>query len=248
MIDTKAKELIVQAFSEGGFAARAGSTIAEEMQEALPRLNSLLFSLLGYELGEQYVDWPVPVPLRTSATAARYPRDPLVEDLSTTQYVNPPANSRILAKNTSDVTVYFPESPSDGARMAYADVGATADITFDGNGRTIQSVASVTGSGGTRRWFYRGDLGDWTCLDPLEMDDYSPLPLEFDDLLITGLVIRLSPRFGKEPSAVLAGRFDDMLRRLRARYRQIVEDVAARPNVFPVTRGAQGSQDRPWSL
>lgn len=248
MIDTKAKELIVQAFSEGGFTARAGSTIAEEMQEALPRLNSLLFSLLGYELGEQYTDWPVPHPSRTSSTPARYPRDPLAENLSETQYVHPPANSRIIAKNTSVVTAYFPESPSDGARMAYADVGATANITFDGNGRTIQGVASVEGSGGTRRWFYRADLGDWICLDPLQMDDYSPLPLEFDDLLIAGLVIRLSARFGKEPSAVLAGRYTDMLSRLRARYRQVVEDVAARPNVFPVTRGAQGSQDRPWSL
>lgn len=244
-MDTKASEIIVQTFREGRFTAPEGSTLQEEMQEALPRLNGLLFALVGLELGEHYRDWPVP-PGRTSTVAARYPRAPLAEDLTSAQYTNPPPNVRILASNTSALTVYFPQEPQDGARMAYADVGATADVTLDGNGRLIQGVPSILGQGGFRKWLYRADQGNWICLDTLQMDDTSPLPPEFDDLLICGLVMRLSPRFGKEPSPILTGRYDDMLRRLKLRYKQS-EQVPASDASLGVD-AANVQSPRPWDV
>lgn len=231
-MDTKAGEIIVQAFSEGGFKPRGNSSIAEEMQEALPVLNSLLFSLVGVELGEQYRDWPVP-PNRRSPVPSRYPLGPIDETPDRCVWANPPINSRILAANDTDVTVYFPANPRDGARMAYADVGANACITMDGNGRLIQGLPTIQGAGGSVRWLYRSDLGNWICLHKLEIKDEVPLPQEFDDLLITGLVTRLSPRFGAEVSPWIADRYRDMLSRLKKRYRQTEAMPAAKPHEFP---------------
>lgn len=244
-MDTTAKEIIVQAFSEINFLAGREASTAEEMQEALPRLNGLISSLVGLELGEYYRDWPVP-PARTSTIAARYPRSPLDEDLTTSQYTNPPPNVRILASNTSALTIYFPQAPQDGARMAYADVGATADVTLAGNGRLIQGVSSIIGQGGFRKWLYRADQGNWICLDTLQMDDTSPLPPEFDDLLICGLAMRLSPRFGKEPSPITTGRYDDMLRRLKLRYKQSEQMPASDASLGVDAANVQSP--RPWDV
>lgn len=225
-MDTKASEIIVQAFREGNFLTGQTGSTAEEMLDALPRLNSLLFSLVGLELGEQYRNWPVPV-VRTSNVHSRYPLGPLAQDLTREQLVNPPANVRILAGNTTPETVYFPHNPQDGARMAYADAGATALLTLDGNGALIQGQPTIVGAGGSRRWFFRADDANWVCLEPLQMDSRMPLPPEFDDLFICGLVMRLSGRFGKEPSAYVTACYADMLARLKKRYRQTEEVPAA---------------------
>jgi hypothetical protein len=226
MNDTTAKEIIVQAFSEGGFAPRGKMSLAEEMQEALPVLNGLLLSMLGLELGEHYREWPVP-PNRQSSVPSRYPLGPLAMDPSREVWTNPPANVRIVAANSEAVTVYFPADPQDGARMAYTDSGASADITLHGNGRLIQGRSSIGGSGGFRRWLYRADKSNWVCINHLGMDDMLPTPPEFDDLFICGLVMRLSPRFKQPADPAYADRYKDMLSRLKRRYKQSEEMPAS---------------------
>jgi hypothetical protein len=223
--DTKAGEIIVQAFRDGNFLTERDST-AEDMLEALPRLNSMIFSLLGLELGEQYRDWPVPF-FRTSSVASRYPLGPLAHDLTPDQWTNPPVNVRIMASITAPATVYFPNNPSDGARMAYADAGATALLTFDGNGRLIQGQPTIQGVGGSRRWLYRADDANWVCLEKLGMDDRMPLPPEFDELFINGLIIKLSTRFKTTVSDDVRMGYADMLSRLKKRYKQSEEIPAA---------------------
>lgn len=221
-MSTTAKEIIVQAFSEGGYAPRGKMSLAEEMQEALPVLNTLLLSMLGLELGEHYRDWPVP-PNRQSTVPSRYPLGPIANEPVRDVWTNPPANVRIVAANSEAVTVYFPANPQDGARMAYTDSGAGADVTLHGNGRLIQGLASVTGTGGYRKWLYRADLSNWICLDQLEMGDELPTPPEFDDLYICGLVIRLGGRFKQPADQMYRERYTDMLSRLKRRYKQSEE-------------------------
>jgi hypothetical protein len=222
MTDTKASEIIVQAFNEGGFQPRGKISLAEEMQDALPILNSLILTLLGLELGEQYRDWPVP-PNRQSSVPSRYPLGPIDTQPPEKVWSNPPANVRLVAANAEAVTVYFPANPVDGARMAYADSGATADVTLHGNGRLIQGSPSIVGAGGHRKWLYRADLSNWICIGPLEMHDTLPLPPEFDELFICGLVIRLGGRFKQPADPMYRERYADMLRRLKKRYKQTEE-------------------------
>lgn len=222
-MSTLVSEIIVQAFREGNFIAVGESTTAEELVEAIPRLNNYISALFGIELGEAYRDWYAPSAYDPAAPL-RFPLTPTgTGAVSTEPWVYPPANARLLVRFTSPQTLYFPAMPSDGARMALVDVGATADVTLSGNGRRIEGVASLTAppaelSG--RKWLYRADLGNWLRLTTLMANDPVPLPPEFDDLLVCGLAMRLAPRFGVEIDATIAGRHEDMLGRLKKRYKQ----------------------------
>ncbi len=220
---TTASELVKQAFRESNLIPIGQSPTLAESSEGLSRLNNLLFSLFGHELGVKLMDWPVP-PSRTEPTPARYPLLPRNEDLPSTVWPQPPANVRLLTKNATPATIFFPASPNDGARMQLRDIGSTAGITLDGNGRLIESSAVLTGTAASfsgRVWFYRADLGDWLRIDQ-ELTDTSesPFPKEFDDLFITGLSIRLSARFGNEPIAATVATFERMIAILKTRFHQ----------------------------
>jgi hypothetical protein len=223
---TLVSEIVVQAFREGNYTAVGESTTAEEMAEAVPRLRNLLSSLLGIELGEQYRDWYVPQE-HNPAAPLRYPLTPTgTGETSSEPWAYPPANSRLVVKITDAKTVYFPAYPNDGARMALIDTGSTGAITLHGNGRLIEGVASMTAGGPVtqysgRKWLYRADLANWIRIDqPLTSASELPLPEEFDDLLVTGLAIRLAPRFQVKVDEVIGARFEDMLGRLKKRYKQ----------------------------
>lgn len=237
-MDTRVGEIIVQAFHEGKLLTDAAENDAnQELIEAIPRLSSLLFSLVGLELGEKYVDWPVP---QTDQQIGDLQRSGFMQEAysSGVSWQYPSANRRLVVNNTSTATVYFPPSPRDGARMAYVDVGATELLTISGNGFLVQGQPTITGRGGQRKWFFRADQGNWVCLKRFtSKSDYSPLPQEFDDLLICGLIIRLSPRFNREPHATIVGRYADMLSRLKKRYAQTEAVSAGNPNTFPASTG-----------
>lgn len=225
---TVVSEIVVQAFREANFTAVGQSTTAEELIEAVPRLNNYIKALFGIEVGEHYRDWYVPNAW-DPAQPLRYPLTPDGSETSGDPYQRPPANVRLITKITSAKTLYFPATPNDGARMSYVDVGSTAIVTLDGNGRLIEGVPSLTGDVAVppepaelhgRRWFYRADLGNWILIETLGQDDEVPLPEEFDDLLVTGLAIRLAPRFSVKIDEVIALRNADMLNRLKKRYKQ----------------------------
>lgn len=220
-MSTLVSEIVVQAFREGNFTAVGENTTAEELAEAVPRLRNLISSLLGFELGEQLRDWYVPGAYDPAAPL-RHPLTPTGEGATSAEpYKYPPNNVRLVVRVDSDRTIYFPAFPNDGARMSFIDVGSTGVVTLDGNGRKIEGATSVTGALDGRKWLYRADLADWIRIDePLQAGNEVPLPEEFDDLLVTGLAIRLAPRFGVKVDEVIAGRFADMLDRLKKRYKQ----------------------------
>lgn len=222
-MSTLVSEIIVQAFREGNFIAVGESTTAEELSEAVPKLNNFLASLFGIELGEQYRDWYTPSEY-TPPAPLRFPLTPTgTGETSAEPWAYPAPNVRLVVSLATASTVYFPALPNDGARMALVNVGSQADVTLNGNGRKIEGVASLTASPDElngRKWFYRADLGDWVRLNVLAASDAVPLPPEFDDLLICGLAIRLAPRFGVTISQTTVECYTDMLARAKKRYKQ----------------------------
>lgn len=229
-------EIVNQAYREGNFVAVGELPTAAEVSEAIPLLNRLISSFFGHELGELVREWPAP--------AVGYPTAPIRWQLTPTgpaasgaePWIYPPGNVRMIVSITSAKTIYFPVNPQDGARISYVDVGSTAALTLDGNGRTIEEQTSITGSppaDGKRTWFYRADLGDWIQLKTLVAADDVPLPEEFDDLFITGLAIRIAPRYGVKMDESVVARFVDMIGRAKHRFKQTEGYPVAETQVFP---------------
>lgn len=243
---TIAADIIRYAFREGDLLEAETRPTAAQEKEALERLNRIVKSLYGFEMGEELTDWLVPAPQRTASIAANYPQlpypqgldgivmsSPLANSPSLNVYPYPPANSRIVFGSVSN-TVFFPEQPNDGARMGMVQASGAGDggangqiLTLDGNGRTIETsntkayTAPITG----RQWLYRADLGDWTTVTDMALADSMPFPDEFDDLFITALNIRLAPRYRKPVTPETTLEYKRMLSLFRARYRQTANTV-----------------------
>ena len=225
---TLISEILTQAYREGNLIAVGTSETAAEQTEALARLNSLYSSWIDQALGELVFDWLIPPNTNTAPLIEENPRDPYAPNIATPFTIQPPANSRIVSQITEETTVYFPQFPSNGARMAVSDAGSTAAINLilNGNGRKIESAVSVTivpATVGFRQWMYRADTANWVRMADFVAGDSSPLPSpDFDDLLICGLSIRLAPRTGTDPHDVTVATFQRMLRKLKTTYKQAV--------------------------
>lgn len=238
---TTAAELIQAAFREGNLLAAGVAATTAQTDEALGRLNNFLFALMGNELGEPLQDWPVYAPQRTAPVAANFPLygsnvDGRLADASVWPY--PPGNVRLMVSAPQAATVWLQYAPNDGARVAYVALGnAVADLTIEGNGRMIEGATSITVEAalvaGERVWFYRADRGSWILLEPLALASDSPLPTEFDDLLITGLSIRLASRFGNEPRSGTVMTYQEQMKKLKARYRQPTPTLGGSQQIPP---------------
>lgn len=218
-----ASEIIEQALRESNTIPLGRAPTDTQKAESLPRLNNYIDGLFGTKLGEFIMDWPVP-PRQTSPVNARWPLSPADTKLPRNVWPYLPNNVRIVNSVDSPTTIYLPRKPNDGSRVGFADVGATANLTINANGRFIEGGPSVilAAASDATEWFYRADLGSWQKRAPLTLDDPSPLPVEFDDLLITGLALRLGPRYGQEPTRATAQTNMAMERRLKQRYHQIM--------------------------
>lgn len=223
-MSTQAGEIIVHAFREGNFVAVGAESTAEELVEAIPRLNSLLFTLLGEDIGAELRDWLVPQ-TQAATVNARFPLTPLTDATSATPYAYVPDNVRLLVTITDARTVYLPGVPSDGARVAVVDVGSSAvNLSLHGNGKLIGGAALLADTPANlhgKEWMYRADLGNWVELERItSAEDTLPFPEEYDDYFITGLTIRLWSRMrGADPvpEGIIA-RNADILARMQKRY------------------------------
>lgn len=233
---TLISSLIQAGHREDNLIPVGSSPTTAEAAEGLLLFNSLLNRVFGSEMGEELTDWPFPSPQRTAPVAANYPQLPYPNNeaggaapiLSSAIYPYPPANSRIVFGNVAG-KLYFPEQPNPGARMALVQGTGAGDggvggatITLDGNGRTIETLSTKAFSQpiAARQWFYREDLGDWQVVTTLLASDQCPFPPELDDLWITGLSMRLAPRFGKTTSQNTKDTFVSNMKTLKTRYRQ----------------------------
>lgn len=222
---TTATELITAGFRESNLIPVGKTPTVAEQAEGLQVLNRYLDSAYGFVVGENLADWSVPAIQRTGSVAANAPLLPGSNPSSSRcQPAYPPANTRIVWDG-SEQTVYFPERPHDGARMALvqssgASASGSGTLTLDGNGRTIEGAATYTGGVSGRRWLYRGDLADWKALPVLALTDECPFPADLDDYWICCIAIRLAPRFGKTIQPATTATFSRMEQTLRARYAQ----------------------------
>ena len=237
---TQAQWIVQQAYRELNIFPVGTTGSTAEQTEGLYRLNRLIDSLFGFELGENLEDWLFPAPQRTAPIAARYPQGPLVTDsfltgsmASTYIYPYPPTNRRIIFGSVTG-TLYFPEKPNDGSRMGLlpgtgaGDSGSTgATLTLDGNGRYINSTGATMATQATypvpvptQEWFYRADLGQWLLRQEMTLTDQLIFPADLDDFFIGALARRVAPLYNKVVSTETINAAMQALKRLQARYRQ----------------------------
>ncbi len=225
---TIATDLVTRAYREINLIPTGDSPTTAEATEGLTLLNNVIDILFGNIIGENLAEWPVPPPQRTDPTRAQYPLFPPESDVSLTVYQAPPANVRLMCSISAATTLYMPHNPADGARVSFANVGMSAvTLTLDGNGRKIEAATTlaVTNSATTKRWFYRGDTGNWVLLAALAGSDTPPLPSEYDDYLAIGTAIRLAPRHGKVVSSESLAMYKMQQAAIKARYRQVTASV-----------------------
>ena len=222
-----ASDAITAAFREGNIIPVGATPNALEQAEGLSILNRFINSVYGLVLGEYLSDWQVPDIQRTGSIAAYPPYLPgALRPLIVPNNQFPAKNCRIVWDG-SPQTVYFPETPIDGARMAFVQAsgagrtGAAGNLTLDGNGRTIEGANTYVSAGVTSRaWIYRSDLADWRALTTMLLTDTIPFPMELDDLWIVATAIRLAPRYGKQTMPETALTQKRMMATLKTRYTQ----------------------------
>ncbi len=236
-----ASETVKEAYREGNLVpldATTGIPVTTTGQdtEGLALLNRFISSLLGFELGEFAMDWPVP-PSQTSPVPARFPILPKGTQLKSDQWPYPPANVQVITNLNADTTIYLTQDPEDGARVQLSNIGDadTYNLTIDGNGRLVKGALTVTDTPGNldgQTLFYRADLSDWQLVSTLTADDVSPFPTLYDDLLSAATFIRLAPRYGRSVSNETAQTFARLMKRLKSQYRQSMPEPSDDPNGF----------------
>lgn len=214
---TLISSIIADAFREGNILPLGRLPNVNQAAEALRLYNSNIRSIYGDDAGERLDDWPL------GAFGVDEPG--IVDPRTPDQIQRPTINSRLIATNAAALTVYLTPYPQDGSRMAIVDPYnrlAVAPVTVDGNGRPIESAASVTlnVAGTSYGWFYRAELGQWVKLSGLVEADQNPFPDSFDNFFIIGLALRLNPRYGRTMDDQTALVFKADRRKFIARYLQ----------------------------
>jgi hypothetical protein len=210
---TLVSAIISDAFRESNRVAAGTSPNAALLAEALTLLNRIVASVMGWEVGENLHQWPIGT---TGYETLPQGTDPAL-------WAFPPPNSMLACNLTSAQTIYLPQQPSDGTRIAVQDLQsnfATYNLTLDGNGRQIEGAATLALATNAlnRSWFFRADLGNWTRFTELASIDTFPFPTEFDDYFITMLTLRLAPRLGPAPSAATVAAMTRSRQQFIARY------------------------------
>lgn len=243
---TLASSIITDAYREGNLIPVGKSPSTDEQTETLRRLTRFIAGVFGEEMGENMADWPVPLPQRTAPVAANFPQlpyplgldgnllgGPAYSTIASSFAYYPPKNSRLVFGGVTS-TVYLPEQPDDGSRMAVVqgsgagDGGAVGQIlTLNGNGRTIEAANTKTFTFASPaatpvQWMYRADLGDWVRVltTTLALTDDIGFPSDLDDLWVCMLAIRLAPSYGKTTAVETSATAARMMKKLKARYRQ----------------------------
>lgn len=237
---TTALSIITDAYRESNIIPMGVSPNTNQQTEALARLNSLVLSTIGNEVGDALDDLNI---------GGNYDQSSLTDEFI-------PDNARLVLNLSAADTLKLHPSPIEGQRVSVVDAKdnlATYNLTIDGNGRQIEGASSVVlnVNGETRQWMYRADLGEWVKISALLIGDALPFPQEFDDYFITMLAMRLNPRYGQALSNETMLAMRRARSQLRARYhawRQIRSDLdtrgfhndpqnwSSRPNEFKTGR------------
>lgn len=221
---TTARDIVTQALREGGILALGETAEAASLEEGLQRLNVLLRSTYGFDVGESLKVYNIGLFGITTEEGIE-----ASSEIPGTYYI--PSNSIIHANLTDASAVYLDPNPEDGARIGVLDVAGnfgTYNFELNANGKKIAGGTYVTLStnGELYEYFYRADLGEWLKVSTLAASDAIPFPPEFDDYFITLLAFRLSRRYGQEVSPEMMATMTKARSQFRARYSQIREKAS----------------------
>jgi hypothetical protein len=187
---TLVSDIITRAYREPNIITKGAAPTDTENNEALPLLNSIILSSVGFEISDGLNDIAV-----GGAT-----------DQASVQITDTiPANSRLLFNLTQTKTYKLNPYPQNGERFAIADVAgnfSTYNLIIDGNGKTIEldTTELFNTDGFVGQWIYTADVGDWIRVSLLELTDDMPFSEEFDDYFTLMLAARLCPRHGVQLS------------------------------------------------
>lgn len=213
---TIVSQIITDAHRESNLIALGRTPSAAQQAEAFRRLQNIVDSVMGGEVGELLNNWPL----------GNYGRDTISRVNADTQVIqHPMINARLIAVNEDPIELQFPVNPSPGSRMAILDPFnrlSQVPVTISGNGRPIEGQLSQTLNvdGTNRSWLYREDLGGWVRLTDLDIDGEFTFPSEFDDYFVISLGMRINPRFGATLDAQSLARLKEVKRDLQNNYLQ----------------------------
>jgi hypothetical protein len=214
---TLVSSIITQSLRETNIIAVGANPTPGEANEALDRLQSVVLSVLGNEVGYVLEDWNV-----FADDNILKPSSFVVDDYSDF-FVAP--QSRLVCNLSADTTLLLDPQPQDGQRISVVDAKlnfATNSLTLDGNGRLIEGATTkvLATNSARKQWIYRADLGNWVVIDPLASNSEMPFPEEFDDYFIIMLACRLNPRFGRPLTEESAARMKQQRDQMVLRYNQ----------------------------
>lgn len=228
-----ALEIITAAHRESNLIAIGVDPTSAQQTEGLKKLNGLISSVLGFEVGEGLTDWPVGTE-GVSETASNW---------SSADWVYPPTNARLMVTETTAQTIYLPPMPENGSRVAVVDLvlDAPRSITLDGNGRLIDGDTTAVAVAGTagKEWIYRADIGQWVLLTTLDTVSNMPFPEKYDAFFETMLAMRLNPRYGRSMDNQTLAVLERSKKQLRADFKQ---HVGARPDAGVTRMGIQSDR------
>lgn len=205
---TLVSTIITDAYRESNIIPLVATPSTNQTTEALRRLNTLILSSVGNEVGDELCE-------------INYGGD-FDQTLAIGQWV--PDNIRLILDLTATTTLNLDPYPYEGQRLAVNDVAgnlATYNLTLNGNGRLIEGSSSLVLSTNSeaRQWLYRSDIGNWVRINELISSDSMPFPIEYDDFFVTTLAVRLNPRYGQSLSQETIQALTRARGQLRSRYR-----------------------------
>lgn len=205
---TLASTIITDAYRESNLIPLGGTPSANQITEGLSRLNQILSSSVGNEIGNE---------LRNYNVGGPYDETALFDFWL-------PNNSRLMLNLSATTTLYLDPMPDDGQRLAVADVLGTLptyNLILNGNGRQIEGASSVTLNDDylVKEWMYRADTGNWIVITPVVAGDQMPFPTDFDDYFTLMLALRLDPMHGQNFSSEQIETLHRGRRNIRSRYR-----------------------------
>jgi hypothetical protein len=204
---TLVSDIIANAYRESNLIPIGSSPTTAQSDEALSRLNSIVLSSIGNEIGDKLNDLNV--------------EGPYDESFALIEFVK--SNARLILNLTAPKTVYLDPDPYEGQRFGVVDAAGnlnTHNLTLDGNGRNIEgnSTLVLSTNDTASHWLYRADTANWVKISGLLTSDQMPFPEEFDDYFITMLALRINPRYGQELRAETLETMRRSKRQIRSRY------------------------------
>lgn len=225
---TTVSQIVTDAYQAENLIAVNAIPTAAEQDKGVRTLNRIFRSMLGNEIGEKLYSINLGVNNIDGRVASSVNPLYVMEGLSVYPQNYAARNTRLVLNLTAATTIYMPPLPKDGARFAVIDNSANLNIynlTILGNGNTFdtQTTKVLNTASLQSEWFFREDTGNWQLISNLTLLDNFPLPSEFEEFFIYLLAMRLTAGQGTSLDSQGSFIIKDMMRKIRARYRQTVE-------------------------